>query len=339
MTITSSTYDRIPGYAEHTEAEKRIRDEIASNQSIALEDQISSVDFADAALSGGAFPDEPHFENQRIIGERMNVAVRGDMLKDAAKEIQRRKQDLLREHADFGLKYLRNKLAALMEEVRETHATLGNIRTAERVLAANDPIVRDAWYSTNEIISRYVEIRSLQHALSAPGLGDGQGFKIFAVGHIRNSLEQSDYWLSKRDRSTSRSAANDSLEAVRNFDAWLGAESHSPFKHSTSAIPQTDRNGNTVNRWDYLVWLSTEAEPWVPTTAQLSAAYDAADLAVAQTDYKRLRAQEEGRDEYFEVIGKKPLVAYTNSPANQKPETRPVKRPSWGESSARALGM
>lgn len=338
MSITSSTYAHIPGYAEHTKAEKRISEEIIRNRKTTSDTPTSSEDFADAALSGSDFPEEPHFDNERIRSERLNGALRGDMLKDAAKTIQRRKQDLLREHADDGLDYLRGELAALMEEVRETHKILANVRTAEHVLAADDPAVLAAWRGTGKLVSLYAEIRGLQHTLTAPGLGNGQSFKISAVGHIKNSLELSDYWLSKRERSTSHRAANDQLEGVRNFDAWLGAGGHAPFKHSTSAIPQEDWSGAKANAWDYLVWLATKAEAWVPTTAQVVAAYDAANLAVAQTDYMKYAAQEAGRDDFFEVTGAQPLVPYTNS-ATGKSEVRRMRRPTWGEAGARTMGL
>jgi hypothetical protein len=123
---------------------------------------------------------------------------------------------------------------------------------------------------------------------------------------------------------------------VRNFNDWLGNGGVAPFKHSTSSIPQTDSHGNTADRWDYLVWLATTADPWVPTPAQVLSAYDAANLAVAETDYKKYPAQEAGRDKYFEVAGVRPIVPFTNS-ARDKPEVRRVTRTI--DSAARSMGL
>jgi hypothetical protein len=125
---------------------------------------------------------------------------------------------------------------------------------------------------------------------------------------------------------------------VRNFEAWLVAGGTAPFKHSTAAIPSTDSNGNAANPWDYLVWLATKATPWLPSIAELVAAFDAANLAVAATDYARFRTQEAGRDKYFEVINVRPLIDYTNAPSGEKTE-RKVRHASWGESRARAMGL
>lgn len=336
MTIIPKAHARIPGCNDHTKAEKRISDEITRNRATKSEAPISTTDFVDAALAGDDFPKDPHFHNEEIRAERLNVAARAQMLKDALKVVQERKRDLIRDSSDSALGYLRSELATLMDEVRANHETVGNIRSAEQVLAANDPRVLSAWQESEGLIARYVEIRGLQHSFTAPSLGDGQNFKIAAVGHILNSLELSDYWLSKRKGSTNHRAANDQLSGVRNFDAWLGTGGTSPFKHSTSAIPSTDSNGNPANAWDYLVWLATKAEPWVPSVSEVIAAFDAANLAVAATDYARFRTQEAGRDEYFEVVGVRPLVEYTNAPSGEKTE-RKVKRASWGEAGARAM--
>jgi hypothetical protein len=338
MTIATKAHARIPGYDDHTKAEHRINEEIKRNRAIKPEAPISTTDFVDAALVGEDFPKGPHFHNEEIRAERLNAGVRAQMLKDALKAVQERKRDLIRDNSDAALGYLRAELATLMNEVRANHEILGHIRTAEQVLAADDPQVLSAWRATGELVARYVEIRGLQHAFTAPSMGEGQNFKIVAVGHIRNSLELSDYWLSKRKMSSSHRAAKDSLSGVRNFEAWLVAGGTAPFKHSTSAIPSSDSGGNPANAWEYLVWLATEAEPWVPSASDVIAAFDAANLAVAVTDHAKFRAQEAGRDKYFEVIGLRPQVKYANGPSGETTE-RKVRRASWGESGARAMGL
>lgn len=338
MTITAKAHAIIPGYTDHTDAEKRINDEIIRNRAIQFDSPISSTDFVEAALDGEDFPHDPYFRNEAIRVQRMNIGARAQMLKDALKAVQERKRDLIRVNADSALGYLRAELATLVEEVRANDEVLGNIRSADQVLAINDPEVLSAWRATGDLASRYVEIRGLQHSFTAPSLGDGQNFKIAAVGHLRNSLEQSDFWLSKRGKLSSHRAVNDHLSGVRNFDAWLVAGGTAPFKHSTAAIPSTDSNGNPVNPWDYLVWLATQAEPWIPSATELVAAFDSADLAVAVTNHARFRAQEAGRDQYFEVIDVRPLVEYTNGPSGEKTE-RKVHRVSWSEAGARAMGL
>jgi hypothetical protein len=338
MTITAKAYAHIPGFDDHTKAEQRINEEVARNRAIKPEAPISTTDFVEAALAGENFPKEPHFHNEEVRSERLNAGVRAQMLKDALKAVQERKRDLIRDHSDSALGFLRAELATLMDDVRANDAILGNVRTAEQVLAADDPRMLSAWRTTGELVARYVEIRGLQHAFTAPSLGDGENFKIAAVGHIRNSLELSDYWLSKRKMSSSPRAVKDSLSGVRNFEAWLVAGGTAPFKHSTSAIPSSDSSGNPANAWDYLVWLATKAEPWVPTASEVVAAFHAANRAVAVTDHAKFRTQEAGRDRYFEVIGVRPQVEYANAPSGEATD-RKVRHASWGESGARAMGF
>lgn len=339
MTITTNAFGLINSYSDHTDAEQRIKNEIAQLHKRNYGAAISSEDFVDAALSGAEIPENPHHHNEKIREQKRNEAVRGEMLKAALKSLQARKQALIVEHADEALKYLGVELAALTDEVRVAAKILGNLRTAEQVLNADDAKVATTWKKRHELITRYNEIRTLQQAFTAPSLGDGQSFKIASVGHIRNSLEQSDFWLSRRRDSVSSRAANDQLSGVRNFDAWLGNGGDAPFKHSTSAMPAKDSNGNPANPWDYLVWLATKAEPWVPTITELTSAYDAANLAVTATDYAKYRAQEAGRDKYFNVIGRRPLVPYDKAPSNEKPEKRKVRQATWSQSAAQMMGL
>jgi hypothetical protein len=65
MTITTKAHAHIPGYNDHTEAEKRINDEIARNRAITFESPISTTDFVDAALAGEEFPQEPYVNANR----------------------------------------------------------------------------------------------------------------------------------------------------------------------------------------------------------------------------------------------------------------------------------
>ncbi|QYF88552.1 hypothetical protein [Arthrobacter sp. PAMC25284] len=336
MTITTKAFAHIPGFDDHTKAEKRINEEITRNRRIKPDAPISTTDFVEAALAGQDFPQEPHFRNEEIRSERLNAGTRAQMLKDALKAVQERKRDLIRDNSDTALGYLRAELATLIDDVRAINEILGNFRTAEQVLTADDPNVLAAWRTRDELLSRYKEIRTVQHSLTVPGLGAGDSFKILAVGHVQNSLERMDFWLSKRDRSTSHRAAHDQLEGVRNFDVWLGDGGTAPFKHSNAAIPSVDSNGNPANPWDYLVWLATEAEPWVPTPAQVIAAYKAANLAVVETDYKKYAAQEAGRDDFFAVTGARPIVPYTNSATGQ-PDVRRAKPSTWASSAADAM--
>ncbi|MEV7661338.1 hypothetical protein [Paenarthrobacter sp. NPDC089316] len=188
-----------------------------------------------------------------------------------------------------------------------------------------------AWKQVQTISSAYAEIRSAQKVLPTAVLDEGQGFIIATVGHIRNSLELSGYWVLKRSSNTDLSAAHDPLAAVQNFDAWIGGGSDPRFAYTTGTYSGSQQ-------WEYLAWLATEATPWVPAVEVLTAAFDAANTAVSRVDYRSFKNQEEARDENFHIIGEKPILAYTSSSASASVPARKLKRPSFGQSAARAMG-
>lgn len=74
----------------------------------------------------------------------------------------------------------------------------------------------------------------------------------------------------------------------------------------------------------------------MPKVGELTSAYATAATAVGRVDYRSFKTQQEARDEYFRIIGEKPLLAFTSSGEN--PPERKVKRPSFGQSAARAMG-
>lgn len=335
MTITTKALKLVDGWTKLTQAEQVVKDELARTSQRTNPALISSTDFADAAVAGADFPENPHQYNEGILHLRKCDAVRTEMLKTSLKTLQGRRQTLLAEGADAALAYLSTELDALMGEVRDACKVLVNITTPEQVLNADNPAITSAWKNRQELIARYTEIREAHSTLTKPGMVRGEEFKIAAVGHIRNSLEQSSYWLTRRADSVSSRSANDTLAGVRNFDTWLGNGGTAPFKHSTSAIPSTDSNGNPVGPWEYLVWLATKAEPWVPSASQMNEAFNAAQRAVATTGYAKYRAQEAARDDYFGVIDRNPLVPYTQAPSSEKPEKRRYpKKTTWGDAYA-----
>ncbi|GAT87685.1 hypothetical protein J2T10_001867 [Paenarthrobacter nicotinovorans] len=128
-----------------------------------------------------------------------------------------RRRNLLIDHTDKGLAYLDDELSKLMQQVRRLHGVLGPIHTAEQVITANDDQLTQAWKKRGELARAYQDIHSAQKTITSPAI-DGQTVAITAVGHIRNSLELSGYWLNQRANSLDVNAARDPLPAVRNFD-------------------------------------------------------------------------------------------------------------------------
>lgn len=331
MTITANALARIPGYAEQGAAIERLKDELKRINAQPLQQRINVDYYVDAALNGEEFPKDVAKYN-RIIHERNeHRSLSAYMIKEAIRTLNDNKKNLLLDHADKGLAYLDDELTKLMEQIRELHKVLGSIRTAEQVLSANDEKVTQAWKQRIPLTANYEEIRNAQKALSSPGL-DEQRFVVAAVGHIRNSLELSAYWLTKRTNNTDIYAARDQLPGVRNFDEWLGAGSPAKYPQTTSTFPDADH-------WGYLVWLATEATPWVPQIDQLTAAFAAANTAVGRVDYRSFKTQEQARDEYFRIVGEKPVLPYTSSAATEETSERKVNRSGFGKSAARAMGV
>lgn len=333
MTITASALALIPGYVQHSEAQERIRAEVTANRMIKYASPLSVEDLVECALSGDAFPRDIQGHNEAIRLKKLNTVVRNRMLNEALKQLQSRKQKLIVENAGEAFTYVRGELAKLTREVRSTNRVLGNnIRTADQAVAANNPRILDAWQKAAALMARYGEIRDAQRALTLPALGRDDAHKMInAVGLIRNSLEQSNYWLEVRQRVTSH-RAEDVHKGVQSYDAWLRAGGVAPPKPEGS--------------WNYLVWLASKAEPWVPTAHEVATAYQAAKTAVSPVEVRSLATQEDARDLYFEIIETKPLIPYTRSPRSSKTEPftksnspRRIDRSSIIEAAARAMGL
>lgn len=179
----------------------------------------------------------------------------------------------------------------------------------------------DAWQKAAALIGRYGEIRDAQRTLTLPALGRDDAHKIIkAVGLIRNSLEQSEYWLEARRRATSH-RAKDVHQGVQSYETWLRAGGSAPSVGAESS-------------WGYLVWLASKADPWVPTAHDVVTAYQAAKTAIAPVEVHSLVAQEDARDLYFQIIHAEPLIPYTRSARSPKTDPR-----SNNDSATRTMGL
>lgn len=335
MSITTNAVALVPGYDKHSKAEDRIRAEIIDNRNTQYDSPISDKDLLECALSGDEFPKDIHGHNEAILRQKVNTGVRNRMLNETLKQLHARKQKLIIHNSAEALAYVRHELTTLMDEVRSTHRVLGNVRTAEQVLADGRPKIIAAWQKTASLIARYSEILGAQRVITLPALGKDDAYKIKEVGLIRDSLEQSDHWLTARRRAASHRAAEDAHDGVRNYDSWLRAGGSAPSVGSEGS-------------WSYLIWLATKAEPWVPTADELATAHQAAKTAVTPVEVRSLATQEHARDRYFEIIDSKPLIPYTRSPRSA--ETEPITKsntprridrssPSFAESALRAMGL
>lgn len=335
MTITASAVALVPGYNKHSKAEDRIRAEIDANRRTRYDSPITEEDLIECALTDDEIPKDIWEYNEAIRQKKINTDVRNRMLNGSLRQLQARKEQLIINNSGEAFAYVRAELVRLMDDVRSTHAVLGSVRTAEEVLSDAKPEILAAWQEASALTARYRDIRSAQRILALPALGRDDANKITAVGLIRNSLEQSEYWLLARRRAASHRTSREANEGVQNYRAWLRSGGETPFV-------------GTEGSWGYLVWLATQAEPWVPTSNEIADAYTAAKTAVTPAEVGSLATQEDARDRYFEIVGSNPLIPYTRSPRNAKTErftksNTPPRinqvSPSFAESALRAMGL
>ncbi|GAT87684.1 hypothetical protein J2T10_001866 [Paenarthrobacter nicotinovorans] len=102
-------------------------------------------------------------------------------------------------------------------------------------------------------------------------------------------------------------------------------------------FPQSNAAYPTGQQWEYLVWLTAEATPGMPRIEELTSAWAAANTAVARVSYQSFKNQERARDEYFRIIGQKPVLEYTSSAPSETVDERKVKRPCFGQAAAAVL--
>lgn len=218
-------------------------------------------------------------------------------------ELKTTLESTLAAHADEALTYLNGELSALVDEVRDSAEGLGGLEDVETIVREGGPRLK-AYQQLAAYLKRYDDIRTAQaditaRALRTSGVSDGGTRWLYTVGFLADALDKDEHWIRARN-----SAYRGVFTAGpgQDYEEWLSLKTT-----GKAAWPSTLERRSwhpTPRREAHLLWVCTEATPWVPTTIQLQAAYEAATASAqaAQTqntvDYATT-----ARNKYRKVTG------------------------------------
>lgn len=260
----------IPGLAEITAALPAV-DALITAARGATQDELDVVDEALTAVLGGKpVPDDlgDQVLGQRRRNERAHAALQSlHRLRDQLKEAH------LRAHADRvdpALAYLAGELSTLLGQARAALADLGPASSAQ---AAIDAGVADAWTRAQRVSGRYDELRRAQAVLLSAALTPLDLRRVSDIP-TREAQTMVTTYAAVRDYGelypptvmggevTVRSSRNGmpTSETFRRPESPPGA----------APPPPPWPTGDTLQDLSYLT--SDQAQPWVPSMAELHAA-------------------------------------------------------------------
>ncbi|MDU0327218.1 hypothetical protein RWH43_10675 [Microbacterium sp. KSW2-21] len=156
------------------------------------------------------------------------------------------------------LTYLHGVLSDLMQRVRELGDTVPD--TAEEAIAEGRV---QQWQHGEALCDEYAEIRRVQRHLSLTLVDRDEAPDTAALsmsGYLRDALDTEDAWREARTIAANREARMPEDEA---HGKWLAKMRRLPWRRPQSATFASD------DRYGYLLWIATRANPYVPTIAKL----------------------------------------------------------------------
>ncbi len=326
----TEAYSRIHNYDQLTEAIARLTAEKKRYEGWRAPAKINANDFVQAALDGTPFPDLSD-HNAAIEREAESVAKAKEMCRAAVKTLESQRKEAVRDNADLGFDYLREQLQENLAKVREAADALGNVRTIEDVVEVDTPATTAAWKSLGSLVADYDAIRQTQVRLYKDVVDMPHWKHVYAVGFFADSIDSMEMWQKRRFDAANHSRLQQHHHVeVRDYIEWLSSAGRTAaYPSAEAAFPAG------VDKRQYLIWVATKANPWLPNAAQVMEVYDAANSALSPVDASGLTAQERGRDRFYELTGTTPRTEYTSSSGNVKP--RKIKKDDLGTSYMKSI--
>lgn len=259
--------EQIPGYAAATNRERALR--LLSLQGVDTVGNRTDIDtdFADriarAVDAGTTDLTELRADYAAAI---TGLEARSSFHRLAIDVMQRARDDanqLLADHADVALDYLRGKLDQLFADVAKNRTAIEqHPDSAEAAITAG---ATTGWTLVNELLGRYDEIRKEHRAwvIRQSGAPGTPGFAT--IGQARRFLEIDPGWLHRRAAATPPTQ-DDTLAA------WF---------RKTAAVEPSDVNRTTIWPATYRPsnWLLTVADndPWLPDADTIAECHTLAD--------------------------------------------------------------
>lgn len=305
-TLQAQALALIPELAKFTNAIDRVTAEIRKN--MAHIPSAGLPDFAELALDGGEFPADVLSSELNRQQLAQNQIARGRMLKTAQAQLERLRVESLQGHSERVFKFLGAELTSLVEEVVETAEVMGTLRDGQRILDHGSDEQISRWRNAKGLVARYKEIRDVQLSVYRQCVESADVNKLYSIGFLRNSIDYSDYWAKQRSEAYMTKASNDQDQGVVNYNDWLTTAGDATVPYKREIFP-VEANQHVP----FLLNLCLNHELWVPTLDQALGAWEAANSTAQPVSYDRLKGMEESRDQFYEVTGTSPAVAFTST--------------------------
>jgi len=192
------------------------------------------IDLTEQVAQGAALPDD--LGRRLWEADHASEIVRAEdhFLRMLEENLKAERDQVERRGVDAALAVLRTELEQLLDEARAVDRALGHVTGADQAVAAGGRAPK-AWHRLTQLVASHNELRVAQHAVVRVGfdgdIGRAKGF-VDRVGALRNIAD---------------------LDPPRRPE-----EAHLP-----PAWPENDPPA-------YLRWLAgPEAQPWVPSMAEL----------------------------------------------------------------------
>ncbi|MDQ0101144.1 hypothetical protein J2T10_000763 [Paenarthrobacter nicotinovorans] len=275
--ILDAAHAAIPGYdaAAHVVAisERWLREK----QSTFVPAVDAESELQAAAESGGDFPTG--------LGERINgvaAAVAGrntelTHLKNFVVGAKERLVGVVKDGTDDGLDFLDDQLAMVLEAIRGRQTAFRNLPSYEEIAAGNDQDALRMRSQLQELTGRYVAIRSAQATLVREALaheyGDN-GYRFLLMGgQIADMIDHEHYFTERRGTFWNEQERDWGLALI----PWREA---TPSPVIRAAEWKSPVPAGPEAQMQFVLRVSTEAEPWVP---RLKTMLDSVELAERAT--------------------------------------------------------
>lgn len=304
--IRDEAFTRIPDYhatntalAHATQWEKTLYAERAAFRPITAD---TDAALREAAYNQGELPRDAGKAEREAVQEREDHAALLARVSTLKEHLKVTLEATLKDHAGTALTYLNGELRTLAADVATNAADLTGLEDLETIVKEGGPRLK-AWQQLAGYLERYDTIRATQREIVTRSLrndvGDAGSRWLYTVGLLADALDKDAHWINARN---SNYRGGYSHRVMVEHNDWLSMDTT-----GKPSWPSTLEHRDwfpTPKREAYLLWVCTQATPWVPTLDQLRDAHDAATSAVQSVS--TLNAAEyalNARKRYAEITG------------------------------------
>jgi hypothetical protein len=230
-------------------------------------------DAVNAVLSGGAVPSDLGARLLDVEQNNREAQAQYDALTRLRSDLLQQRRDLCVTHADRALTVLAEALDDLLAEARPLLAEIGDVDSSDAAISAN---MVKPWRRVQELAALHSELREAQAAIVSDALEPPTGARIRTIvsSRVRHLVETvgtvQNFTVLYPDGYSPSGAVAGQASRFKIVNGRVVELTEQPKQPSTSAPWLT---GDPVAALRYLA--SPDAQPWVPTMAQLDQAQKA----------------------------------------------------------------